>query len=294
MTDRHTAPQPGATPQETPRETPSADGLRLEHRGAIAVLTIDNPPANTWHEGSLKALADHLDALAAEPQPPALVITGAGDKFFSAGADLKRFTEGKATALEMATRFGRAFETLSAYPGVTIAAINGYAMGGGLECALACDIRIAERQAQLALPEAKVGLLPCAGGTQHLPWLVGEGWAKRMILCGERIDAERALTIGLVEELVDAGQAFASALELAERSTGQSPQALDRCKRLIMNARDHGLPHGYRMERELFMELFDTAAPGEGIGAFLDKRPPRWREDPTPGAGDDSRDGDQA
>ncbi|WP_110650798.1 enoyl-CoA hydratase [Salinicola peritrichatus] len=254
------------------------DGLRVERRGAIALLIIDNPPANTWHEKSLAALERHIGTLNADRKIHALVIVGAGEKFFSAGADLKRFAEGgKSTALDMATRFGRAFEALSAFHGVSIAAINGYAMGGGLECALACDIRIAERQVQLALPEAKVGLLPCAGGTQHLPWLIGEGWAKRMILCGERIDAERALTIGLVEDVVDTGMALETALGLAEQSTQQSPDALDRCKRLIMNARDHGLPNGYRMERELFLELFDTDAPSEGIGAFLDKRSPQWQ-----------------
>lgn len=256
-------------------------GLRLERRGAVALITIDNPPANTWHEASLAALERHIETLNADTGNQALVIVGAGEKFFSAGADLKRFIDGgKPAALEMATRFGQAFETLGAYRGVSIAAINGYAMGGGLECALACDIRIAERQAQLALPEAKVGLLPCAGGTQHLPWLVGEGWAKRMILCGERIDAARALAIGLVEEVVDTGAALDTALELAERSTRQSPEALTRCKRLIMNARQQDLPSGYRMERELFLELFDTDSPTEGIGAFLDKREPRWRCDP--------------
>ena len=113
--------------------------------------------------------------------------------------------------------FGEAFEALSAFRGVSIAAVNGYAMGGGLECALACDIRIAEEQAQMALPEAGVGLLPCAGGTQNLPWLVGEGWAKRMILCGERIDARTAERIGLVEEVVAKGQALDAALKLAEK-----------------------------------------------------------------------------
>jgi enoyl-CoA hydratase/carnithine racemase len=116
-----------------------------------------------------------------------LVVTGDGEKFFSAGADLKLFAGGdKATAREMARHFGEAFEALAGFRGLTIAAINGYAMGGGLECALACDLRIAEEHAQMALPEAGVGLLPCAGGTQWLSWLVGEGSAKRMVLCGHQ------------------------------------------------------------------------------------------------------------
>ncbi len=122
----------------------------------------------------------------------------------------------------MAQRFGEAFAALTAFRGVSIAAVNGYAMGGGLECAMACDIRIAEEHAQMALPEASVGLLPCAGGTQNLPWLVGEGWAKRMILCGERVTAAKALEIGLVEEVVPTGNGLEAALKLAEGACKQS------------------------------------------------------------------------
>ena len=119
------------------------------------------------------------------------------------------------TARDMARYFGEGFECLADFRGVSIAAINGFAMGGGLEVALACDIRIAEEQAQMALPEAKVGLLPCAGGTQNLLNLVSMAWAKRLILCGERIKAAKALEIGLVEELVPQGGALEKALEMA-------------------------------------------------------------------------------
>ena len=126
----------------------------------------------------------------------------------------------------MSRRFGEAFETLASFRGVTIAAINGFAMGGGLECALACDIRIAEEQAQMALPEATVGLLPCGGGTQRLAWLVGEGWAKRMILCGERVDAATAQRIGLIEEVVPKGRGAWKRHWRWPRSVGkQSPPA---------------------------------------------------------------------
>jgi len=209
----------------------------------------------------------------------ALVVTGQGEKFFSAGADLKTFADGdRAMANEMAQRFGDAFAALTAFRGVSIAAINGYAMGGGLECALSCDIRIAEEHAQMALPEASVGLLPCAGGTQNLPWLVGEGWAKRMILCGERVDAAKALQIGLVEEVVPSGQALEKALQLAEGACKQSPSSIARCKQLVMSARE-GRSHsdGWRMERELFVELFHTEDQKEGVNAFLDKRKPEWK-----------------
>ncbi|KRW82178.1 enoyl-CoA hydratase [Marinobacter sp. P4B1] len=253
--------------------------IQLEKRDHIAILTIANPPANTWTADSLAALEATIEDLNADRNIFALVVTGQGEKFFSAGADLKTFADGdRARANEMAQKFGQAFAALTAFRGVSIAAINGYAMGGGLECALSCDIRIAEEHAQMALPEAGVGLLPCAGGTQNLPWLVGEGWAKRMILCGERVDASKALQIGLVEEVVPSGQGLEAALKLAEGACKQSPSSIARCKQLVMSARD-GRSHtdGWRMERELFVELFHTEDQKEGVNAFLEKRKPEWK-----------------
>ena len=253
--------------------------IQLEKRGHIAVLTIANPPANTWTADSLAALKATVEELNADRDIFALVVTGQGEKFFSAGADLKTFADGdRARANDMAQRFGEAFAALTAFRGVSIAAVNGYAMGGGLECAMACDIRIAEEHAQMALPEASVGLLPCAGGTQNLPWLVGEGWAKRMILCGERVTAAKAVEIGLVEEVVPTGNGLEAALKLAEGACKQSPSSIARCKQLVMSARD-GRSHsdGWRMERELFVELFHTEDQKEGVNAFLEKRKPDWK-----------------
>ncbi|MBY5939211.1 enoyl-CoA hydratase [Marinobacter nauticus] len=253
--------------------------IQLEKRGHIAVLTIANPPANTWTADSLAALKATVEGLNADRDIFALVVTGQGEKFFSAGADLKTFADGdRARANDMAQRFGEAFAALTAFRGVSIAAVNGYAMGGGLECAMACDIRIAEEHSQMALPEASVGLLPCAGGTQNLPWLVGEGWAKRMILCGERVTAAKALEIGLVEEVVPTGNGLEAALKLAEGACKQSPSSIARCKQLVMSARD-GRSHsdGWRMERELFVELFHTEDQKEGVNAFLEKRKPDWK-----------------
>jgi enoyl-CoA hydratase/carnithine racemase len=213
-----------------------------------------------------------------DPLIYALVLCGDGEKFFSAGADLKMFADGdKAKARSVAKIFGEALEELSQYRGVSIAAINGYAMGGGLEAALACDLRICETQSQMALPEAVVGLLPCGGGTQNLPWLVGEAWAKRMILCGERINAETALRIGLVEEVVEKGQAKTKALELATKVAQQSPTSVRFCKNLIQAARHNPPFHALTKERELFVDLFDTADQKEGVNAFLEKRKPSWK-----------------
>lgn len=252
-------------------------GLTLEIDGHVAVVTLANAPANAWTRDSLVALRNLVHDLDANRDIYALVVTGEGEKFFSAGADLRQFADGdKAVAREAARRFGEAFEALSAFRGVSIAAINGYAMGGGLECALACDLRIAEEQAQLALPEAGVGLLPCAGGTQNLARLVGEGWAKRMILLGERVDAATALRIGLVEEVVPKGESRARAIAWAGQAGKQSPTSVAACKRLVQATRTQSHATALVSEREAFVDLFDSQDQKEGVLAFLEKRAPKW------------------
>lgn len=256
----------------------TSEKLKVEVQGHTARVTIDNPGANTWDTESLPALKDLVEKLNAHKDIYALVLTGAGEKFFSAGADLKLFADGDPeNARAMATYFGNAFEALADFRGVSIAAVNGFAMGGGLEVAMACDIRIAEEQAQMALPEARVGLLPCAGGTQRLSWLVGEGWAKRMILCGERIDAATAERIGLVEEVVGKGEALERAMTLAEQVGEQSPTSVAFCKRLVHSGRDAVIAQGLVGERDLFVELFSTQDQREGVNAFLEKRKPVWK-----------------
>ncbi len=258
--------------------TQSPSGLLLsERRGHSLLLTINNPPANTWNKENLGALKSVVEQSNQDREVYAIVITGQGEKFFSAGADLNLFADGdKGVAREMAEGFGAAFETLANFRGVSIAAVNGYAMGGGLECALACDIRICEAHAQMALPEASVGLLPCGGGTQNLAWTVGEGWAKRIVLCGERVDANRAKEIGLAEEVVEKGEALPRALSLAERVGRQSPPAVSACKGLIQQARSGPINSAYSAERDAFVGLFDTLDQKEGVNAFLEKRQPQW------------------
>ncbi len=254
--------------------------IRHEVRGHTAFITIDNPPANTWTPESLRSLEALLAQLNADRSVFAAVVTGAGEKFFSAGADLKSFQGDKVLARHFIARFGAAFEALMNARFVTTAAINGYAMGGGLECALACDMRIAEAHAQMALPEPSVGLLPAGCGTQMLPWLVGEGWAKRMILANERIDAATALRIGLVQDVVDKGRSLEAATALAGRVAALSPRAVEYCKGLIHNARN-GIPRraGLALERERFMDLFDHPDQAEGVRAFFEKRAPEWKND---------------
>ncbi len=252
--------------------------IKLEIQAHCALLTLSNPPANTWDLESLGALPEIIASLSANKNIYSLILRGEGEKFFSAGADLKVFQDGnKNVAKDMSDKFGAAFEALRDFRGLSIAAIHGYAMGGGLEAALACDLRIAESHAQLALPEASVGLLPCAGGTQNLAWLVGEAWAKRLILCGERISAETALRIGLVEEVVEKGQAQAKAFELAQKLERQSPTSVTACKKLIQQARFGPQAKALPLEREMFVELFNTQDQKEGVQAFLEKRPAQWK-----------------
>ncbi|MFT6914506.1 MAG: enoyl-CoA hydratase/carnithine racemase [Motiliproteus sp.] len=255
-----------------------SDMILIEKHGHTALLTMNNPPANTWTEASLKALKVTVEELNDDKDIYALVITGQGDKFFSAGADLNLFAAGDVgVARNMARYFGEAFEALSQFRGVSIAAINGYAMGGGLEVALACDLRVAEEQTQMALPEAKVGLLPCAGGTQNLLNLISMAWAKRLILCGERIKAPKALEIGLIEELVPQGGALAKALSMAEAVAQQSPSSVAACKELIQLAHQRNNSTSLPIEREFFVDLFHTQDQQEGVQAFLEKRKPQWK-----------------
>ena len=252
------------------------DKLILEKIANTAKITINNPSANTWDLESLSGLEEIIKLLSRDDEIFALVITGQGEKFFSAGADLKVFHEGgKEAAKEMSNAFSKAFGALSKFRGVSIAAINGFAMGGGLECALACDIRVAEEKALLALPEPKVGLLPCGGGTQVLPRLVGEGWAKRIILTGEQIKADQAVRIGLIEEKVEDGKALETAMLMATSVANQSPSSIAQCKDLIHKARLSKEP--YKEELEPFVDLFDTKDQKEGVEAFLDKRKPNWQ-----------------
>jgi enoyl-CoA hydratase/carnithine racemase len=252
--------------------------LLLEKKGHIALLTLNNPPAHTWTPESLLQLMDIIEDLNADRNNYGLVITGSGEKFFSAGADLNHFNhDDKAQSFDFSNAFGKSFGVLTNYNGVSIAAINGYAMGGGLEVALACDIRIADAHAQMALPECAVGLLPCGLGSQHLAWLVGEQWAKRMILLGERLKADKALDIGLLSEVTLSGTVVERALELAAKVEGQSPTSVRYCKELIMAARSQPMTSVFATEREMFVKLWDSKDQKEGVKAFVEKRKPDWK-----------------
>lgn len=254
--------------------------LTLERLGQSAILTINNPPANLWTVDSLNELAHTMAELDADRSYRSVVITGAGEAFFSAGADLKQFLTGeKAAALQVLDAFAAAFGAIRRYRGVTVAAINGYALGGGLEGALACDYIVAERGAQLGLPEAKVGLLPGGGGTKLLADKVGIAWAKRMILGGEIILAEKAYEIGLVEELVDPGFAKIVAVSLANKVVNQAPNAVAEARRLIEESAQLSLSEHLQRERAALVSLIGEPEQMEGVAAFMGKRTPKWAEE---------------
>ncbi len=254
-----------------------ANVLQLSVEAHTAFITMDNPPANTWTLASLQQLESMIREIHQNSKVTTLIICSASEKFFSAGADLNAFNHQPVKAVEaMATAFGKAFEALTDFSGLSIAAINGYAMGGGLEVALACDLLVAEKQAVMALPEASVGLLPCAGGTQNLTLRVGESWAKRIILCGEKVDGTRGHAIGLVDVMVEKGESVNTARTLAEQTLRQSPDAIRACKQLIQLGREISPRSALPTERELFMKLFEGKNQQEGVSSFLEKRQPVW------------------
>lgn len=243
--------------------------VHIEDR--VAVLTLDRPDRlNAVSAGLADALGAALDSLRGNEDVRALVVTGAG-RAFSAGADLKEI-ETCTTAYEFRAfveRFTRVFGELERFPKPSVAAIHGFAFGGGLELALACDLRVAERGARLGLPEAKLGVLPGAGGTQRLPRLVPVGIAKEMILTGEPITAERAHQVGLVNELADPGEVRTVACGLAGRLAAGSPLALAAGKRLLHDDVELAIAH----ERETVAVMFTSEDRAEGLRAFRERRP---------------------
>lgn len=251
----------------------------VERLGQSAIVTINNPPANAWTLESLKALTLAMEALDADPQVRSVVLTGAGDRFFSAGADLAQFaTADREKAARVIDSFAAAFNSIRQFRGVTVAAVNGFALGGGLECALACDYIVIERGAKLGLPEALVGLIPAAGGTKALTERVGVSWAKRIILGAELVDADTALKIGLAEEVVDAGLAKIVAISLAGKVANQSRSAVLAARRLIEVSAQNTLERQLLLEKAAFLELVGGDEQREGVAAFLEKRPPSWQD----------------
>lgn len=251
--------------------------LKLERLGQSAIVTINNAPANLWTVDGLNEFTQLIKDLEADSGIRALVLTGAGDSYFSAGADVNQLAGGGVTTAEkVLDAFNTAFAALRNYRGVTVAAVNGYALGGGLECALSCDYLVVERGAQLGMPEAQLGLLPFAGGTKMLADKVGVAWAKRLILGGEVISADKAYEIGLAEEIVDQGLAKIVAVSLANKVAAQAPGVVALARKLIEAAPNQSLDQHLVQLRHVALSLAGQAEQQEGISAFLGKRSPKW------------------
>jgi enoyl-CoA hydratase len=256
----------------------SYETLRIERSGRVATITVDRPEKrNALNAVVRRELVQALDSMEMDDEVRVVVVTGAGDKAFVAGADIGEFADRTPIQQRAAMEGRRVFDVVAAFPKPIIAAINGYALGGGCELALACDLRIAARSARFGQPEVNLGILPGGGGTQRLPRLVGSGRAMRLILTGELIDAETAERIGLVDEVVDDDTLRERAAALAGRIAGHSPVALRLIKEAVRAAAEMPLTAGLAFERELFVTAFSSEDRTEGVAAFLEKRAPDFR-----------------
>lgn len=252
----------------------SYETLRLERDGGVAVVTIDRPEKrNALNAAVRRELVRAVDELERDAAVRVLVLTGAGDRAFVAGADIGEFAERTPLEQREAMTGTRAFEAVAACGKPTIAMINGFALGGGCELALACDVRVAADTAQLGQPEVNLGIIPGGGGTQRLPRVVGMGQAMRLVLSGDLVDAAEALRIGLVDLVYPAAELRERTLELAGRIAAKSPVALRIAKAAIRAAAEMPMSAGLAYETELFVTCFGSEDRREGVSAFLEKRP---------------------
>ena len=244
----------------------------------VAIVTLNRPDVhNAMNEAMRGDLTRCFDSVATDADVSVVVVTGAGERAFSAGADIREFVEPLVPVRFREQRRRLDFrQAMDRCPQPIIAAVNGFALGGGLELALACDIRIAAMGATLGLTEINLAIIPGGGGTQRLPRLVGRGKALELILTGARIPADEALRIGLVERVVPAGEALKTATELARTIAAKAPVALRYAKEAVVKGLELPLADGLRLEGDLSTLLRTTDDRLEGAKAFLEKRAPRW------------------
>jgi enoyl-CoA hydratase len=252
--------------------------IELTRVEEFALITLNRPDAlNALSFALIRDLGRAFDEVAAS-DARGLLITGAGAKAFCAGADIKELTGRSLAAQKEGAEFGQAtFAKLDRLPLPSVAIINGYAFGGGLELALACTFRIATKNAKLGLPEIKLGLIPGYGGTQRLPRVIGEARALEMIMTGRTADAEEAHRIGLVNRLVD-GDAVAQGIAFAREFSGYSLPVLGFAREAVRRALDNPVNEGLRIEADLSTLAFQTADAVEGMDAFIAKRKPRFKD----------------
>ena len=254
------------------------ENVLIEKRGLVAILTVNRPDKlNALNARTRADILDALDHLEHDKDVRVVVITGAGDKAFIAGADINEFAGKTAVEQRYVMKGRRAFDAVEDFPKPVIAMINGFALGGGCELALACDLRIASDKARLGQPEIKLGIIPGGGGTQRLTRLIGEGKAMELILTGDIITAQEAERLGLVNSVVPANDLEEKTLELANKIAEMSPVALAMAKQAVKNASRLDLRAGLDAEVDLFALCFSSEDKEEGVKAFLEKRKPDFK-----------------
>ena len=258
-------------------QPPSRAAVTWNRDGAIVEIVLDGPPANALGLEILTGLntaMDYTQAVGAK----VIVVASTVDGFFAAGADIKHMSAvDPASFREYGDTLRSTLERLAALPLISVAAIDGLALGGGLELAMACTLRVGAARARLGLPEVKLGLIPGAGGTQRLPRLVGRGRALDLMLTGRQIQADEAYWIGLIDRLAEPDtSARATAWQLARELAGASTPAQLAVIRTVDAAYDRPLPDGLSFEVGQIQELFERGEAAEGIRAFIDKRTPEF------------------
>lgn len=252
--------------------------LLRERRGAVEIVTFNRPEAmNALNRQTLEELEGAVEEIARDDAVGAVVFTGTGPKAFVAGADINQFVDLDVfTAGEFAERTLGIFRRVEESQKPSIAAVNGFCLGGGVEFSLSCDLRIASENARFGQPEVNLGIIPGWGGTQRLQRLVGPGWARQLILTGDMIDAQTALRIGLVNEVLPQETLLERAVEIAERMGGRARRAVALSKQAILRGAEMSLIDGLKFETAMWQLSFGTEDRKEGVAAFLEKRKPKF------------------
>jgi enoyl-CoA hydratase len=252
--------------------------LLCEVAEQIATVTLNRPRVlNALNAQVFTELKDLFSTLAKDPAVRVILLTGAGEKAFAAGADIGELTStNRVTGRALSRRGSSIFRQIETCGKPVIALINGFALGGGCELAMACTLRLAAETAKLGQPEAKLGLIPGYGGTQRLPRLVGQSAALKLLLTGEMIPAQEALRIGLVDEVVPPEHLLERGRELARSILAMAPLAVSGCLEAVFKGADRSLDAALGIEASIFGRLAGTADKSEGTRAFLEKRPPSW------------------
>jgi enoyl-CoA hydratase/carnithine racemase len=247
--------------------------------GGIGTITLDKPPANSYDLDYVRELGDAVGAAAGDDAVKVVILRSASEKFFCAGADVKAFRAGPHERnMEMIQTSHRTLASMAAIPKIFVAEIAGHALGGGLELALACDLRFAaEGEYRLGTPEATLGLLPGNGGTQRLPRLIGWSRALDLMITGRTVTPSEALELGLVDALFPADRLHDETLAYARKLAGGATKAIGNVKLAVHEGLDGGLERGLERERELVEELFLSEDGREGLAAFAEKRQPVFR-----------------